>query len=232
MTLASFLDKWLQKKPKRAKGGKSSTMAKRRDEEAYAERARRRRPGTAEFAALTESDVDPSEVFFHRYYATKTEGKKKKKKKGDEDKGPEDSEVGRRVGRRRRDCRAEKKESRQGWTRGVRERGRRGGQRRGRRSRGSRAPGQRRRGRGRRRRVVGQGILPTAEVEQVSTRRRRGLEAPTTTPWTPPRTTRSARKRRRRTRTGSTTTPSPRVRREARIPSLRRREGRWRGGRG
>ena len=92
MTLASFLDKWLQKKPKRAKGGKSSTMAKRRDEEAYAERAATA-PGTAEFAALTEDEVDPSEVFFHRYYATKTEGKKKKKKKGDEDKGPEDSDA-------------------------------------------------------------------------------------------------------------------------------------------
>ena len=91
MTLASFLDKWLQKKPKRAKGGKSSTMAKRRDEEAYAERAATA-PGTAEFAALTEDEVDPSEVFFHRYYATKTEGKKKKKK-GDEDKGPEDSDA-------------------------------------------------------------------------------------------------------------------------------------------
>jgi ribosome biogenesis protein MAK21 len=102
MTLASFLDKWLQKKPKRLKQSKggSETMAKRRGatdaDEAFA-------PGTAEFAALAESEVDPSEVFFHRYYSAReaagADGKRKKKKKagdagedGDEGDEGDDSE--------------------------------------------------------------------------------------------------------------------------------------------
>ena len=68
MTLASFLDKWLQKKPKRLKQsrGGSETKAKRRGESGTAEAFA---PGTREFAALAETEVDPSEVFFHRYYS-------------------------------------------------------------------------------------------------------------------------------------------------------------------
>ena len=87
MTLASFLDKWLQKKPKRLKQsrGGSETMAKRRGESGTAEAFA---PGTREFAALAETEVDPSEVFFHRYYSARAEGadgkKKKKKKKGED----------------------------------------------------------------------------------------------------------------------------------------------------
>ena len=85
MTLASFLDKWLQKKPKRLKQSKggSETMMKRRD----ASPAEAVVPGTAEFAALAENEVDPSEVFFHRYYSARAEsagGKKKKNKGGEE----------------------------------------------------------------------------------------------------------------------------------------------------
>ena len=87
MTLASFLDKWLQKKPKRLKQsrGGSETMAKRRGESGTAEAFA---PGTREFAALAETEVDPSEVFFHRYYSARAEGadgKKKKKKEEDLD---------------------------------------------------------------------------------------------------------------------------------------------------
>ena len=54
MTLASFLDKWLQKKPKRLKQsrGGSETMAKRRGESGAAEAFA---PGTREFAALAEA---------------------------------------------------------------------------------------------------------------------------------------------------------------------------------
>lgn len=86
MTLASFLDKWLQKKPKRAKVSKggSETMMKKRDVD---ESSLGFQPGTAEFAAMAENEVDPSEVFFHRYYAAKEQDgskKKKRNKKSDE----------------------------------------------------------------------------------------------------------------------------------------------------
>ena len=95
MTLASFLDKWLQKKPKRLKQSKggSQTMMKRRDASGGVEAAA---PGTPEFAALAENEVDPSEVFFHRYYSARAEGaveKKKKKEKGSQEgeEGDDDS---------------------------------------------------------------------------------------------------------------------------------------------
>lgn len=87
MTLTAFLDKWLQKKNKSRTGvskGGSSTMAKHRDQDAAAAAAAVA-PGTAEFAALTEAEVEPSDVFFHRYYANKSESKKAKKKKRDDD---------------------------------------------------------------------------------------------------------------------------------------------------
>ncbi|ACO66884.1 predicted protein [Micromonas commoda] len=59
-------------------------MAKHRDQDAAAAAAAVA-PGTAEFAALTEAEVEPSDVFFHRYYANKSESKKAKKKKRDDD---------------------------------------------------------------------------------------------------------------------------------------------------
>ena len=40
-------------------------------------------PGTDEFASLMESEVDPSDVFFHSYFANKTEKAAAKKKKAD-----------------------------------------------------------------------------------------------------------------------------------------------------
>ena len=97
MTLASFLDKWLQKKPKRAKVSKggSEVMMKKRDVDpgslGFA-------PGTTEFAKLAENEVDPSEVFFHRYYAAKeSDGKTKKKEKkggaGEDDETAGDSDA-------------------------------------------------------------------------------------------------------------------------------------------
>ena len=95
MTLASFLDKWLQKKPKKMKKagatGGSSAMMKRRDA-AELEAAAAVAPGTAEFAALAEERVDPSEVFFHRFYANKAEGKSGKKKAADKKKAGNDDD--------------------------------------------------------------------------------------------------------------------------------------------
>jgi hypothetical protein len=98
MTLTAFLDKWLQKKNKSRTGvskGGSSTMAKHRDQDAAAATAAVA-PGTAEFASLTEAEVEPSDVFFHRYYANKSETKKAKKKKrdaeGSDDEGSDDEE--------------------------------------------------------------------------------------------------------------------------------------------
>ena len=78
MTLTVFLDKWLQKKPKkRSKGGSDVMRAANADvSDAYM-------PGTEEFASLMESEVDPSDVFFHRYFANKAEKAAAKKKKVD-----------------------------------------------------------------------------------------------------------------------------------------------------
>ena len=70
-------------------------MAKHRDQDAAAATAAVA-PGTAEFASLTEAEVEPSDVFFHRYYANKSETKKAKKKKrdaeGSDDEGSDDEE--------------------------------------------------------------------------------------------------------------------------------------------
>ena len=66
-------------------------MAKRRDQDAAAA-ATAVAPGTAEFAALTEAEVEPSDVFFHRYYANKSESKKAKKKRDDDGSDDEASE--------------------------------------------------------------------------------------------------------------------------------------------
>ena len=78
MTLTVFLDKWLQKKPKkRSKGGSQVMRALESDASAAY------MPGTDEFASLMESEVDPSDVFFHRYFANKAEKAAAKKKKVD-----------------------------------------------------------------------------------------------------------------------------------------------------
>ena len=116
-TLASFLDKWLQKKPKRAKGGKSSTMAKRRDEEAYAERGER--PGRRN--SMSSPRYWTPRIFSPLLRHQDGGEEEEEEEEGRRGQGPRGfGRVGRRVGRRRRDCRAEEEESRQGWTRGVR----------------------------------------------------------------------------------------------------------------
>lgn len=80
MTLTVFLDKWLQKKPKKkSKGGGSHLTRALNSGEANAAYM----PGTVEFASLMESEVDPSDVFFHRYFTNKSEKATEKKKKAD-----------------------------------------------------------------------------------------------------------------------------------------------------
>jgi len=79
MTLTVFLDKWLQKKPKKKSKGGGSAIMRGADDATDGSFM----PGTAEFASLTESEVDPSEVFFHRYFANKVEKAVAKKKKAD-----------------------------------------------------------------------------------------------------------------------------------------------------
>jgi len=92
MTLMSFLDKWLMKKSgsKIAKKAKSSVF-----DTSAAIAQSSFLPGTLEFAAMEESEVDPSDVFFHRYYSVKqseTLAKLKLKEKKDEDEGSESEE--------------------------------------------------------------------------------------------------------------------------------------------
>lgn len=67
MALAAFLDRWLQKKPKAAKvAADAAARMGRRNAAGEGDKAA---PGSAEFAAMMEEDVDPSDVFFHRYFA-------------------------------------------------------------------------------------------------------------------------------------------------------------------
>jgi hypothetical protein len=93
MTLMSFLDKWLMKKvgSKIAKKAKSSVF-----DTSAAIAQSSFVPGTLEFAAMKESEVDPSEIFFHRYYSVKQSEKlvklKLKEKKDDDDDGSESEE--------------------------------------------------------------------------------------------------------------------------------------------
>ena len=94
MTLMSFLDKWLMKKvgSKIAKKAKSSVF---NTPTAIAQSSFV--PGTLEFAAMKESEVDPSEIFFHRYYSVKqseklTKLKLEEKDAADDENGSESEE--------------------------------------------------------------------------------------------------------------------------------------------
>jgi ribosome biogenesis protein MAK21 len=98
-TLPVFLDKFVAKKPKGAGARGSSLMQPLLGAAAAADKADRGLAalGSDAFAALAQAQVEPSELFFHKFYSlkgTKPKGKKVKAKKGEEGDGSSDDGEG------------------------------------------------------------------------------------------------------------------------------------------
>lgn len=71
LALSSFLDKWLQKKPKAARKAASAGPSARPMARRSATVDGAADPWAPEFASLNESDVKAEDVFFHRYFSAK-----------------------------------------------------------------------------------------------------------------------------------------------------------------
>ena len=96
MALAAFLDRWLQKKPKASKVA-TDAAARLGRRAAAAQAADKAAPGSAEFTAMLEEDVDPSDVFFHRYFSAvaakaKADAKARRRHRGQGDGDDGDAE--------------------------------------------------------------------------------------------------------------------------------------------
>jgi ribosome biogenesis protein MAK21 len=96
-TLPVFLDKFVAKKPKAAGARGSSLMQPLLGAAAAADKADRglAELGSEAFAALAEAQVDPSELFFHKFYSlkgTKPKAKKVKAKRDEEGSGSSSDE--------------------------------------------------------------------------------------------------------------------------------------------